>query len=109
MVCVIKRRKRVGISSLLEYSSVFPECGFLFSILKKQCQVFVTTPKNLLYLKKNIFAITLILFVCAGVYINICVCLYRRAVYGWDPGIKLRLSVSAAGTFTRSKFISIRI
>lgn len=73
MVCVIKRRKRFGISSLLEYSSVFPECGFLFSILKKQCQVFVTTPKNLLYLKKHFCYYTYFVCVCRSVYKYMCV------------------------------------
>lgn len=70
MDCVIKRRKRFGISSLLEYSGVFSECGFLFSILLSQCQVFVTTP---LFKKNHFCYYTYFVCVWMSVYKYMCV------------------------------------
>lgn len=72
MVCVIKRRKRFVISSSLEYSGVFSECGFLFSILKRQCQVFVTTPK-ICFIKKHYCYYTHFVCVWRSVYKYMCV------------------------------------
>lgn len=77
MVCVIKRRQRFGISSLLEYSGVFSECGFLFSILKRQCQVFVTTP----LFKKKFCYYTYFVCVWRSVYKYMCVCVCIRGQF----------------------------